>query len=1213
MPSVDLKHRLQSLLVRHHGGQLTVEVDTADPRVVGLRHQKLRLDACHAVVDDLDEDARSWVQFRIDTSTSVEEVASPDPLSTSTVTIRREERGPEGWLPIAAAYVAEYDYEAARDAYLQAFEESGGSVGTALPLVELLVETLGDFTGALALLPRIHPRGPGVVNLHGLLAMAAVHERQLDLAERLLGDSTGAVPARAWTQLAQASLTAGEWHRGSRAAMAARRAGAVSPELLAAEKRLNAERERMRAPAEEALQTLWAAGDMQAVLTETARVLEQYPDSATARRLQKDADKALRRRRNQAALQVAQERDAGSDWQGVVASLGAIPTAEWDDAMRALHTDARSRSRDAQRQKSLAQARSPFEQGDLAQGLRAWWALEETDLRAEIERTFPSAHFDWLRELAVAGRRQDESVAAALALAEVLAESGPSQAEKLQAALRNHPALRVVTRANRLAEAFAQADTAARRDEQRRALDAVEDLLQCARFREAADALADIDLPGGPQATRREVLAAAVAQGLAAETAIARCDTLQAEGNLLEAAHAAGVVANRHPSQERASQWRTTSDSLRKEALRQWRYMVEETPHGAPNLLALGLCARAEHVGHRINAAGQVVLSTVHGGVAFFEVLDPETSRVVRRGMLDTGDRVQPWLDQPEGELLVLTNAKGRCVLVDTETLLPMRDFQAPVPDGHDSYRVVMPQPELLWLLTSAGGPDDLAWRIFDLETLRMLGTCAHGQSELTVAAGLEPPAVFVQGDGTAAQFLTPRGRPHSLSDLPPGISASSVTALPFDRHVACVFGDMPEKDARTPAIVPVRRPGSTGSRPQIRWATAAITKWLCATSAFERGQMLALGETADKTLHVLSARPSSYKEVDLKLNRITNNCALVGSRTGQKGYLLATMATGLRVFTDPLSLGKTDGQMAVRVVFPQRMPGYVQHPLDNQAPCVAFLGHVMRSGGSLEPSELDELWDACGENPACLLVFGKLVHTQSLVVAQALRPKVEQLAMTSAGAAQHLVGLDCALERFDDALAAWEAIEERELTEVEARHHGHLRGYLSILRDDLDDGIERLDRVLATETDIPCGCAVKYWRDAAVAMRDWSAGKRGQLLSDLLGALASSEALIEAERFAEVRESIANFALDGEPNVQSAARLALAWLRDPGERGADERFQEAVALAVFLDVSDRAGGGHRDHLLVPGQHWSRARVEALMEEARVRYAGILAGCFDMA
>ena len=47
-----LKSRLQSLLVRGFGEELTIESDAGDPAVVLLRHLGLDAEACHAVLRD---------------------------------------------------------------------------------------------------------------------------------------------------------------------------------------------------------------------------------------------------------------------------------------------------------------------------------------------------------------------------------------------------------------------------------------------------------------------------------------------------------------------------------------------------------------------------------------------------------------------------------------------------------------------------------------------------------------------------------------------------------------------------------------------------------------------------------------------------------------------------------------------------------------------------------------------------------------------------------------------------------------------------------------------------------------------------------------------------------------------------------------------------------------------------------------------------------
>ena len=62
-----LKSRLQSLLILQCGEDLEVRSDPTREGVVSLRHRYLGVDAGHAILEDLDPDARSAVQFRLDT------------------------------------------------------------------------------------------------------------------------------------------------------------------------------------------------------------------------------------------------------------------------------------------------------------------------------------------------------------------------------------------------------------------------------------------------------------------------------------------------------------------------------------------------------------------------------------------------------------------------------------------------------------------------------------------------------------------------------------------------------------------------------------------------------------------------------------------------------------------------------------------------------------------------------------------------------------------------------------------------------------------------------------------------------------------------------------------------------------------------------------------------------------------------------------------
>jgi hypothetical protein len=61
-----LKSRLQSMFIRRFERDIDVELDRRDEGVVSLRYRPLNADACHAVLRELDTDARSWAQRQVD-------------------------------------------------------------------------------------------------------------------------------------------------------------------------------------------------------------------------------------------------------------------------------------------------------------------------------------------------------------------------------------------------------------------------------------------------------------------------------------------------------------------------------------------------------------------------------------------------------------------------------------------------------------------------------------------------------------------------------------------------------------------------------------------------------------------------------------------------------------------------------------------------------------------------------------------------------------------------------------------------------------------------------------------------------------------------------------------------------------------------------------------------------------------------------------------
>ena len=100
------KSELQSLLIARHGDDLVVEQVSED--VVSLRHPHGMADACHAVVGELDEEARAWVRRRLVDATLAEPHEPDRPTAPLDRTVSLD--------PLARGRVAleEWDYDQAR-------------------------------------------------------------------------------------------------------------------------------------------------------------------------------------------------------------------------------------------------------------------------------------------------------------------------------------------------------------------------------------------------------------------------------------------------------------------------------------------------------------------------------------------------------------------------------------------------------------------------------------------------------------------------------------------------------------------------------------------------------------------------------------------------------------------------------------------------------------------------------------------------------------------------------------------------------------------------------------------------------------------------------------------------------------------------------------------------------------------------------------------
>src|SRR6185437_4130818 len=137
------KARLQSLLVRSFAGEITVVADPEREGTVSLLHRGHGRDACHAVIAELDEEARSWVQLQVDLGPHPDDAMRADiprarasgrglPRPPALESEQQEDEAPETLVLQAERALAEFDYEAARAALEGALVATHGAPGPAV-------------------------------------------------------------------------------------------------------------------------------------------------------------------------------------------------------------------------------------------------------------------------------------------------------------------------------------------------------------------------------------------------------------------------------------------------------------------------------------------------------------------------------------------------------------------------------------------------------------------------------------------------------------------------------------------------------------------------------------------------------------------------------------------------------------------------------------------------------------------------------------------------------------------------------------------------------------------------------------------------------------------------------------------------------------------------------------------------------------------------
>ncbi|NUP11959.1 MAG: hypothetical protein HOW73_38420 [Polyangiaceae bacterium] len=207
-----IKAALQTLLIERFADDLVIVKAGSDEDIVSIDHRHLDCDACHAVVLELGENARSIVRLALDIG--FEEVHTPPQARRA----RDSNRGTPssarggGWKAHVLRgdeLLSEFDYDGARAAYEAAVANSDAAVVAVVKLLELLVDHLGLDDAARAAAERIAGVASKSASVRGLAAVACARLGDASRVERWLVGADELRSAEAIASLAKLAFEAG--------------------------------------------------------------------------------------------------------------------------------------------------------------------------------------------------------------------------------------------------------------------------------------------------------------------------------------------------------------------------------------------------------------------------------------------------------------------------------------------------------------------------------------------------------------------------------------------------------------------------------------------------------------------------------------------------------------------------------------------------------------------------------------------------------------------------------------------------------------------------------------------------------------------------------------------------------------------------------------------------------------------------------------------
>jgi len=328
-----IKAQLQSLLIRRfHDGLRVTQPDPENPRLVALNLRHFDEDACHALVDELDEDARAWTQRQIDealtdviiesTESSGKSIHYHKPSSAAQYSQRSNEKEIEEDLSkdelinLGQNALTEYDYDACEAYYRRALKLSPDDLDPVLSLLELFVDHLAAYEKAMDLSNSISTSVKKNEKVKTLLALAAARCGRIDRALEYIKRAADPGVSEVYLISANHFMQQGDIDAASKllSVLKSFEQAELEPEIEKLERNIQSLQAKSLEPIEQEMILAWQQGRTKASLNLADRLLSVSPENKAARRIQHKFEKQQRDERIDRLLRKADDAKKNNDF-----------------------------------------------------------------------------------------------------------------------------------------------------------------------------------------------------------------------------------------------------------------------------------------------------------------------------------------------------------------------------------------------------------------------------------------------------------------------------------------------------------------------------------------------------------------------------------------------------------------------------------------------------------------------------------------------------------------------------------------------------------------------------------------------------------------------------------------------------------------------------------------------------------------------------------